>query len=133
MVWCVEIADFLVRVDIHIFPVCQVCTSFPQGRDSLVIVTAKDRIDNDPPADRRAAGFLIIHRALIERFIAGNENDLELIVVRTPLQVCNSRFDDVTAIFISTIGGQCEQFLGDPVEVGREWRDHTQMPFAGRN
>ncbi len=114
-------------VNVDVVAVREDCAILPVRGDALIVRPAEDRIDDDTLCDGRGAGLVEIDLALRERLVAGNEDDLEVLVGFAPLQGLGGGLDDRAAVLVAAAGGQREQLLGDLVEVRGQREDHTNI------
>ncbi len=126
-----DVDDFPVLIDVQVVPVRQERAILPLRRETLAMGPAMDRVDDDSPGDRFLARAPVIDRALGERFVPGDEDELEIVVGVAPAQLTGSRLDDPAAVLLSAVGLQSEELLGDLVEVGREGDDPSEVAAVG--
>ncbi len=89
----------LVLIDIEELAVCEGGAVFPLAADALVGVAAVDGVYDDTFCDCSLAGLSVVDLALCERFVASDENDLEVVADGAPLECFGCFLDDLSAVF----------------------------------
>jgi len=124
--------DRAVLVNVYIAAVGQIGAVLPPALDALLVGAAVDGVDDDTAGDGSLARLPIVNAPLRERLVAGDEDGLQVGIALAPGERLGGSLDHHAAVLAPAVGGEREQLLGDPVEVGREREDLPDPALIGR-
>jgi hypothetical protein len=109
ILWGGDVDGLLVVVDVEVSAVGEQCAILPLSVRSFDFGAAVNGVNYDALGSGCLAGLSVIDGALSETFVAGDEDDFEVVGTAGPLEVFGSLFDYPAAIFLSAVCFECEQ------------------------